>query len=302
MASVEHEALVDLFRHRGELAPDLLRLCSAIELAHHHVESDSAELSQTVTTEYRADLVVRLCKADGETTAAVIIEIQRGVDKDKRFTWPLYVTALRARLRCPVFLLVVAPEQSVAAWADASIEIGQPGFVFRPSVVAFAELPRIVNAADAKQQPYFAVLSALAHRERETAMTAISAIRTLSVEERRLYTDLILSKLSDELRTEMGARMDKEDLDYIERTYYAKRYFHEGLAKGECKALQATLLNLARIKLARVTGADELRLKRQKDAEALGALIVALAQAATPGQARAVFDAALPRRARRPVS
>ena len=49
--------------------------------------------------------------------------------KDKRKTWPLYLTSLRSRVSCPTALLVVAPEASVARWCAQPIELGHPGFV-----------------------------------------------------------------------------------------------------------------------------------------------------------------------------
>ena len=42
------------------------------------------------------------------------------------YAWPAYVANLPARHRCPVCLLVVTVEESVARWAGRCIELG-PG-------------------------------------------------------------------------------------------------------------------------------------------------------------------------------
>lgn len=44
------------------------------------------------------------------SVAAIIVEMQLGVDPDKKRTWPLYPASVRAELRCPAVLLVVAPQ------------------------------------------------------------------------------------------------------------------------------------------------------------------------------------------------
>ena len=130
--SVLHQILVELFRNRSELAPELLRICAGIELPHDHVQLTSNDLSQVVSTEYRADFVVELRDRANAIVAAVIVEVQLRADPDKEATWPLYVAALRAKLRCPVTLLVVAPEPAVARWARRPIELGHPGFRLQP--------------------------------------------------------------------------------------------------------------------------------------------------------------------------
>ena len=48
---------------------------------------------------YRADVVVLLVRE--QPVFALIVEVQLGVDPDKRLSWPLYVAAVRARYRCP---------------------------------------------------------------------------------------------------------------------------------------------------------------------------------------------------------
>ena len=129
--SVLHQILVELFRNCGELAPELLRRCAEIVIEHDRVTLGSIDLSQVASTEYRADAVVELRGLDDTVVAAVIVEVQLSTDADKPYTWPLYITALRAKLTCPVTLLVITTEDSVARWAKKPIALGHPGSASR---------------------------------------------------------------------------------------------------------------------------------------------------------------------------
>jgi hypothetical protein len=58
-------------------------------------------------------MVVHLCD-DDVPVCAIILEVQLSEDERKPFVWPAYVANLRARLKCPVSLLVVTPHENVA--------------------------------------------------------------------------------------------------------------------------------------------------------------------------------------------
>jgi hypothetical protein len=120
MPSVPHDALVTLFRNRPTMAPELLRdVLHADVPPFDHVRIGEASLGEIVPTEYRADLVLLLEGASpGEVHAALVVEAQLRRDNDKRWSWPVYLTNLRARVRCPVVLLVVANDAAVATWAS----------------------------------------------------------------------------------------------------------------------------------------------------------------------------------------
>ncbi|HEY0193589.1 MAG TPA: hypothetical protein VGC42_20875, partial [Kofleriaceae bacterium] len=107
MPSSQHERLVEMFRTRGELAPALLELCGVHQLPHDRAVPGSIDFSQSMPIEYRADAVIELRGRDHRLTAAVVVEVQLRRDVTKRFTWPLYLAALRAAHRCDVVLLVL---------------------------------------------------------------------------------------------------------------------------------------------------------------------------------------------------
>src|SRR5215472_11955755 len=161
MPSLSHEALLLLFRNRPELAPELLRDALHVSLpAYSEARLESADLTDVSPAEYRADLVILL--VDGRPVLGIVVEVQLQRDDRKRFTWPVYVAGLRARLGCPACVLVVTPTERVASWCREPIELG-PGGTFSPLVVGPASVPVIDDVAAAERDPELAVLSCIAH-------------------------------------------------------------------------------------------------------------------------------------------
>jgi flagellar biosynthesis/type III secretory pathway protein FliH len=224
--------LVGLFRNRAMLARELLAAFSevAIEVAIDDVASAevaSVDLSQAVSTEYRADSVTLLRDGRGDPVLAVVVEVQLRIDPRKARTWPVYVTTARANLDCPVVLLVLAPSASVAEWARSSIPIGHPGFQLRPLVISENDVPRILDRARAERSPELAVLSAISHRSREVAEVAIAALLQLPEDESRLYFDAILEALPASDLSALEAR-----LSYEYQSAFARKYIAMGRAEG----------------------------------------------------------------------
>lgn len=299
MPSFDHEILVDLFREDGRLAPELLRRCAGIDFEHTRVEHRSIDLSQVVPTEYRADDVLILLRRDGGATSAVIVEVQLQEDNDKLLAWPVYVAALRARLRCPAVLLVLTREPAIRRWASRPIELGHPGFQLTPLVIGFAEVPRITDLETASQHPQLAVLSVMAHPELAIAEVAIEAISRLPERLVRLYFDIILKALPAELRRILEARMQR----YEYQSDFARKYYGQGLEEGrqegrregQEEALRAMVVALARAKLKTVPAEDLARIEALADMQLLAELVTALGQARTAFGARAALARALNR-------
>ena len=171
-----------MFRNRPELAPELLRDVLGLQLPQWtEARVESAELTEVVPTEYRADLVVLLL--EGKPVLAIVVEVQLSRDEDKRASWPQYLTSLRARVGCDTVLLVVAPDAAVARWCAQPIELGHPGFVLQPLVMGPEAIPVILDEQVAREDPELAVLSAMAHGHEEVgasiAHTVLAAVAGL---------------------------------------------------------------------------------------------------------------------------
>jgi hypothetical protein len=305
--SFDHEILIELFRGDGRLAAELLRTCAGYRVDHARVDLGSVDLSQVASTEYRADAVAILRDHENRPVTGVIVEVQRRIDRDKLWTWPVYVATLRAKLCCPAVLLVVAPTPEVAAWARRAIDLGHPRFQLVPIVVDFHDIPRVCDRDAASYLPELAVLSALAHPELEIAEIAIEAIQQFPEERSRLYWDVIMKGLPTNLRQNLEARM----LHYEYQTDFARKYYGQGLEEGRLKGqqegrqegreqgqgdgLRTAVIALARAKLRTVAPDDLARIAAITDLCLLTELVTALGQARTAFGARAALARALNR-------
>jgi hypothetical protein len=162
MPSPLHEQLVELLRSRPALAADLLRRATGLGLDPETLATarmSAQNFARLQPPEYRADLVLEF--GTPRTRLAVVVEVQLGIDDEKRGSWPQYVAALWGRLRCPVRLLVVTVDPGVAAWCARPIDTG--AMRLRPVVVGPRHIPRLTDPQAAREAPELAVLSALAH-------------------------------------------------------------------------------------------------------------------------------------------
>jgi hypothetical protein len=233
MPSLLHEVLVELFRTRKTLAPELLQNVFDVELPPYStVELQEANLNQIVPTEYTADLVVLLL--EGRPVYGIVVEAQLRPDEGKTFSWPLYAMALRAKLQCPTAVLVVTPSASVARWAAAPIETGQPGCTFEPLVLGPGAIPWVSDQSDASRTPELAVLSALAHGNEQggldVVLAAVAAAFALDDEHARLYYDQVMASLNEVVCREFEAMVQSGAYEY--QSEFAKKYVAEGREEG----------------------------------------------------------------------
>lgn len=164
MPSLEHGTLVEMFRDDPELATRLLGRTFHIPIPpHRSAKVTEADLGKLVPIEFEADLVIELTDEHGVCVLAMIVEVQLGIDLNKSFSWAVYVAVLRARKRCPVCLLVVAPDQPVATWAAQPIVLGPSTGQVTPLVLGASAVPRVTDPDEARRQPALAVLSARVH-------------------------------------------------------------------------------------------------------------------------------------------
>ena len=311
--SLLHEIIVELFRSRGEIAAELLQRCG-LTVAHTHAELGSIDLSQVAPAEYRADVVIILRDHDDRAVTGVIVEVQRQPDARKRLSWPVYVATLRATLTCPVVLLVVSPDASVAAWAREPIELGWPASCVTPVAIGFDDVPWIRDRTEALRSPELAVLSALAHPDLEVAAAAIHAVSELQGGQRQLYFDVVMAALPATIRHILETEMIE---GYKYQSEFARRYYGagetagieqgraegradglaegraDGLAEGRVDGLRAAVLVLMRGKLDAVSEHDVAALETVHDQRVLTELLGALAQARDAAEARGALDRVL---------
>ena len=286
--SLFHEFLADLFRQRPALAAELLQAGGGIWLEGATAEVGSIDLSQVAPTEYRSDALAVLRDPARKAIAAVIAEVQLYEDNDKRRTWPVYVAAARASYGCPAVLLVLAPDPAVARWASQPIELGHPGFMLRPIVIGYREVPRIIDPEVARAAPELAVLSAVAHPELETAEAAQAGLAGLPEDRQKLYWDVILSRLPELVRRILEARMlDLKNYEY--QSDFARKYYGQGREEGREEGLRRAVIELVCARLPELRGELEGRLGGRTE-EQLVQLITELGTAQGDDGIRAVLE------------
>jgi hypothetical protein len=90
--SINHEALVVLFENRPALAGELLRLRGVAKAPSPKMDGSARLLSTSVAEvdlrQYGVDGVV-LFGQEKSPDRVVVVEVQRGRDPNKRFSWPL---------------------------------------------------------------------------------------------------------------------------------------------------------------------------------------------------------------------
>jgi hypothetical protein len=174
---------------------------------------------------------------------AVVVEVQQRQDAAKRRSWPVYLTTLRARTRCPCYLLVICPERSVAGWARESIRIGHPGFDLRPLVVGPGIGPLVATTEQAAQAPEMTIVGTLANvttpdqKAMEITHAALVTIENAGHENADLYTDLVLNALPKAARRILEELVKTGTTDYE----FKSDLFLRSQAKGEAKALLKVL-------------------------------------------------------------
>jgi hypothetical protein len=289
MVSMKHEGLLALFRNRPTLAAELLQEALGVELPPWtEARVESAEFTQVVPTEYRADLVILLL--DGKPILAIVVEVQLSRDEDKRQSWPLYLASLRSRVGCPVLLLVVAPDAAVARWCARPIELGHPGFVLRPLVLGPEAIPVIVDEQAAREDPELAVLSAMAHGRKEVgeaiARAVLNAAQGLDDERCSFYVDLTMASLNAAARQTLEELMKSGKYEY--QTEFVRKWILQGRQEGR---LVGERMALSKVLNARGFQLDDVARQRILECTELAQLERWLDKAVTVSSVQELFEA-----------
>lgn len=235
-----------MVRRRPGLVAELLGVLGCPLPDHESARIDAGDLTELVPTEYRADAVVVLRQSE-RPVLGVIVEVQLARDSDKRWTWPVYVSTLRARLRCPVMLLVLCPDDGVAMWCGRRIDLGHPGAHLVPLVLGPPQVPIVDSVADAVRSPELAVLSALAHGADPAHYDVVAALghalATLDGEMVALYSALVQAALPEAARRVLEDSMfnliDEHPSEAIRKVLQHGR--SEGRVEGRAESVLAVL-------------------------------------------------------------
>ncbi|PRY57766.1 hypothetical protein [Glycomyces artemisiae] len=262
MVTHSHEVPIRLFQARPELAAELLvKTLGAAIPAYASALSESEALTNNDPLELNCDNAAVFRSEAGVPVFAVIIEVQRHQDNRKQFSWPMYVTILRARLQCPVRLLAVCTDEATADWARRPIEVGPPGFTLLPDVINPEELLEINEDRSAVGAVEILILKAACGgpQAEQVAHRLGRRLNELSESDRQQYAGWAMQLLSTEACNVLEEYMSMTYQEYLESP--AGRLELKGEARGEVrgKALGKAEAVLELLELRKVEVPDAAR-------------------------------------------
>lgn len=238
MPTLEHNGIVEMFRENPELAPHYMATLFHVAVPpHSSVAVVESSLDQLVPVEFRADLVLELRDADGAFVLAIVLEVQRDEDPEKKYSWPVYVAVVRARKRCATAVLVVATDMAVAAWAAEDIDLGLGLGHVKPLVLGPKVVPEITDPTTAEREVELAVLAAVAHGNGPNGMAvvqaAVHALGRLDLDHAAVYFQIIYDALREPMRRALEALvMERQSQGKATFPPFAQKIFERGISEG----------------------------------------------------------------------
>ncbi len=166
--------------------------------------------------------------------------MQLRYDHDKNYSWPAYLTQVRAAQHCPAVLLVICPRAGTAARCRTLIATGHPGFELAPLVVDAATLPDSggEGLGEHPELVVLAVLTGALDLDQDGSRRLVLA-RLAGLDEGRLktYTVFVLNAASQAARQALEALMTTAPY----KNAFVDRLLAEGEAKGEAQVILLVL-------------------------------------------------------------
>jgi len=236
MPTIPHEAAIELVRRNPQLTAVLLRGLGVAVPSDASAALAPADATASVPAELRADAVVVLTDAAG-ARLAVVVEVQLRFDGDKHYSWPAYLTQVRAAQRCPAVLLVICPDDRTARRCRAPISIGHPGFELIPLVIDAATTPGFSEPGAAAVAPELVVLAVLTGaidlNSDGARRQVLGVLAGLDEDRLTTYTVFILNAASPSARKALEELMTTTHPFF--RNDFVDRWLNEGRAEGRAE-------------------------------------------------------------------
>lgn len=145
-----------------------------------------------------------------------------------------------SKKRCPVIVLVVAPDDDVAAWAAEAIDLGLGFTTVRPLVLGPKIVPEVTDQVLAEQEPELAVISAIAHGNGPNGLAVLAAafraLGRLDQEHAAVYFQIVYTVLREPMRRAMEALiMERQNETSEAIPEFAQMLMRIGERTGELK-------------------------------------------------------------------
>jgi hypothetical protein len=225
-----HEAPLELLRRNPQLAAVLLRGLGIAVPPEATATVSSSDQTASVPIEFRSDAVILLSGRD-DARLAVIVEVQLRYDADKYYSWPAYVTQVRAAHHCPAVLLVICRNPRTARRCRTPISTGHPGFDLSPVVVDSVTMPDPVQGTTAggpELMVLAALIGALDLAQDQSRRLLLSSLAGIDKNRLKTYTVYILDAAAPAARQALEALMTTTPF----RNDFVDRLLAEGKAEG----------------------------------------------------------------------
>jgi hypothetical protein len=241
-----HQAFVAVLRRR-ECALELARLIGGPDHAADLWRDVDAECPDPAGRNalYHADLAMVAFGPDGDALGGLLFEPQLRIDPRKGIAWPIYWVTLRTRYGCPVWEIVVSPDDGVIHWATNRLFLGEPQV---PHVIGRDHVQPVLELARAVANPAWAALAAALHARgphaRAAAIIVVRACVSLPAEDRRCYLRLVFAGLDKDTVNAIKPSIP-ESLKW-ELTEYERQggWFQNGLEEGRAEGSRHALLRI----------------------------------------------------------
>jgi hypothetical protein len=277
--SLEHQGIIDMFRENPSLAPRLIEKLFHVQLPPHaSAKVVESTLDQMIPVEFSADLVLELLNEQGEPVLLIVLEMQRAIDHDKEYSWLVYVAIVRAKKRCQAIVLVVAPDEKVAAWAAEKIDLGLGLGIIQPLVLGPAVVPQITDLAEAEKETELAILSAVAHGNGPNGLAVVTAAFTalarLDQEHAAVYFQIIWNVLREPMQRALEALvMERQTQGKVQFPPFMQQIVDrsktEGRTEGRTEEAARAVLTALRVRGITVPDSARESILAQKDPERL---------------------------------
>jgi hypothetical protein len=249
MPSGEHESPIALAKLDPGLVTWLLVSLFDVKVPdYHHARARPTDVRVLVPRTYHADGMLLYCDAADQPVLAVVLEVQRGWDHSKRWTWKLYVAQLESELRVNAALVVFCPDPALARRYRSMVEFEGLSLQLRPFIFTTEDVPLVTDVELARANPALAVFSAVCHggdADVDAMFPAVAeALRSLSPKKAILYDDIVLAGLPPESRARWEAFMTGTIHREFRRSWLreaADEGRAEGRAEGEAQAVLTVL-------------------------------------------------------------
>jgi hypothetical protein len=212
MPSGEHESPIALAKLDPDLVTWLLEHLFDVKVPdHHHARAQPTDVRVLLPRTYHADGMLLFCDAADQPVLAVVLEVQRGWDPAKQWTWKLYVVHLEAELKVNAALVVYCPDPAIARRYRGMFEFEGLSLVLRPFIFTPHDVPLVIDVELARANPALAVFSAICHggdaAVDEMFPALAEALRAHGPEKAILYYDIVLAGLPEAPRVRWEAYM-----------------------------------------------------------------------------------------------